>query len=118
MLTEWNDGPYNDIYDYFHKCKKYWKECGYKEENCILFVMCREPKEIQKFVDRLGAKTLLVRREVVEETAQSNHADKEVLNYNYDITILNNGTLKDLEKTAYKFTDLFLKGENCEGIYW
>ena len=111
LLTEWNDGPYNDIYDYFHKCKKYWKECGYKEENCILFVMCREPKEIQKIVDRLGAKTLLVRREAVEETTQSNHADKEVFNYNYDITILNNGTLDELNDVAITFCDSFLKGE-------
>ena len=111
LLTEWNDGPYNDIYDYFHKCKKYWKECGYKEENCILFVMCREPKEIQKIVDRLGAKTLLVRREAVEETAQSNHADKEVFNYNYDITIVNNGTLDELNDVAITFCDSFLKGE-------
>ena len=118
LLTEWNDGPYNDIYDYFHKCKKYWKECGYKEENCILFVMCREPKEIQKFVDRIGARTLVIRRTSVEELPQSNHADADIYNYKYNSYIYNDGTLEDLEGLANRFTTLFLKGEKYEGIYF
>ena len=95
ILTQWDDVPYKDIASSYDECKEIWKHLEYSEENCILFVMCREPEEIQKFVDRLGAKTLLVIRETVDETAQSNHADKEVLNYNYDITILNNGTLDE-----------------------
>ena len=111
ILTQWDDVPYKDIMNSYLGCKKIWKQLGYNEEKCLYFVMCREPKEIQKFVDRLGAKTLLVRREVVEETAQSNHADKEVFNYNYDITILNNGTLDELNDVAITFCDSFLKGE-------
>ena len=111
ILTQWDDVPYKDIMNSYLGCKEIWKQLGYNEEKCLYFVMCREPKEIQKFVDRLGAKTLLVRREVVEETAQSNHADKEVLNYNYDITILNNGTLDELKDVAIIFCDSFLKGE-------
>lgn len=111
ILTQWDDIPYKDIMNSYLGCKEIWKQFGYNEEKCLYFIMCREPKEIQKFVDRLGAKTLLVRREAVEETAQSNHADKEVFNYNYDITILNNGTLNELKDTAITFYDSFLKGE-------
>ena len=111
ILTQWDDVPYKDIIDSYEGCKEIWKQFGYNEEKCLYFIMCREPKEIQKIVDRLGAKTLLVRREAVEETAQSNHADKEVLNYNYDITILNNGTLDELKDVAITFCDSFLKGE-------
>ena len=111
ILTQWDDVPYKDIMNSYLWCKEIWKQFGYNEEKCLYFIMCREPKEIQKFVDRLGAKTLLVRREAVEETAQSNHADKEVFNYNYDITILNNGTLDELKDTAITFYDSFLKGE-------
>ena len=111
ILTQWDDVPYKDIMNSYLGCKEIWKQLGYNEDKCLYFIMCREPKEIQKFVDRLGAKTLLVRREVVEETAQSNHADKEVFNYNYDITILNNGTLDELNDVAITFCDSFLKGE-------
>ena len=111
ILTQWDDVPYKDIMNSYLGCKEIWKQFGYNEKKCLYFIMCREPKEIQKFVDRIGAKTLLVRRKVVEETAQSNHADKEVFNYNYDITILNNGTLDELKDTAITFCDSFLKGE-------
>lgn len=111
ILTQWDDVPYKDIIDSYEGCKKIWKQLGYNEEKCLYFIMCREPKEIQKFVDRIGAKTLLVRREAVEEIAQSNHADKEVFNYNYDFTIVNNGTLDELKEVAIIFCDSFLKGE-------
>lgn len=72
----------------------------------VIFVMCREPKEIHKFVDRLGAKTLCIRRAEAENAEMSNHADKEVLNYNYDYYIDNNGTLEELEQKAKDFLTL------------
>ena len=75
-------------------------------------------EEIQKFIDRIGARTLIVERVEADEQVQSNHADANVHDYTYNTYIHNNRTLKDLEKIAYKFTDLFLKGEDCERIYW
>jgi hypothetical protein len=45
---------------------------------------------------RLGAKSLIVRRTEAENSKKSNHADEEVLEYQYDIEIDNNGTLLDL----------------------
>ena len=117
-MTQWNDIPYKDIIDSYNGCKEIWKQFGYNEEKCLYFIMCREPKEIQKFVDRIGARTLIVERVEADEQAQSNHADANVHDYTYNTYIHNNRTLKDLEKIAYKFTDLFLKGEDCERIYW
>ena len=117
ILTQWNDLPYKDIISSYEGCKEIWKQFEYDEERCLYFIMCREPKEIQKFVDRIGARTLVVRRFKVEELSQSNHADTNVLNYKYDTYIYNNGSLEDLQKIAYSFTNLFLKGENCEGLY-
>lgn len=65
--------------------------------------MCRESREIQKFVDRLGAITVCVRRKEAEEAAVSNHADADVLNYNYDCYIDNNHSLEHLQLAAKTF---------------
>ena len=68
------------------------------------FVHCREPKEIQKFVDHYGktvfteCATLLVVRDGVEPP--NNESDRSVMNYDYDYTVLNNGTLGDLLSKA------------------
>ena len=75
----------------------------FSSDDVLCFVHCREPWEIQKFVDILGAKTLLIRRPEIEDSVQSNHADSEVFNYNYDFEINNDGTLWDLEKKAVNF---------------
>ena len=114
LLTKWDDVPYKDIEDYIEGAKLFWRHYHYPEDKAIVFVMCREPEEIQKFVDRMGAKTLIVRRPEVEGASQSNHADKEVFNFEYDISIENHGTVEDLEKLAKEFVEDFLKGENYE----
>ena len=118
LLTEWDDVPYKDIANYIEGAKLFWSQYHYPEDKTIVFVMCREPKEIQKFVDRMGAKTLMVRRPEVENAHPSNHADAEVFNFEYDIYIENHGTVGYLEELAKKFVESFLKGEEYEGIYW
>ena len=69
--------------------------------------MCREPQEIKKFVDRLGAKTVCVRRKEAENAVVSNHADSNVLDYEYDYYIDNNNTLEHLQIAAKHFLTLF-----------
>lgn len=110
LLTRWGDVPYQKVYDAYSLWKHYWESDLYDLNKCVFFVMCREPEEIQKFVDRLDAKTLLIRREVAEFEQTSNHADANVLNYNYDFTIENNGTLEDLQHTARDFVDKIMEG--------
>ena len=57
--------------------------------------MCREPEEIKKkIVERLDARTILVRRGSAECEEVSNHADAEILDYKYDIEIENNGSFE------------------------
>ena len=102
LLTEWGDVPYKkvnteiqifqiDIVEY----------CGEEGLNrSVAFIHCREPEEIQKFKDRLHAHTVLVRREQVENEAQTNHADLDVFNFAYDMIIENNGTLDELRDAA------------------
>ena len=51
----------------------------------------------------MGARTIIVRRNEYEQLEQSNHADRDVFNFDYDITIENNGDLKDLRDKAKDF---------------
>ena len=76
------------------------------DAKAFLFVHCREPQEIQKIKDRLGAYTVLIRREVVETDKQSNHADGNVFNFKYDMTINNDHGLKELQSQADGFVKL------------
>lgn len=68
------------------------------------FVHCREPKEIQKFVDHYkktvfaNCSTLLIVRDGVEPP--NNESDRSVMDYEYDYTVLNNGTLGNLLSKA------------------
>lgn len=71
------------------------------------FIDCREPEEIDWFKEQLGdkVKTVVIRRPDVEGAPQSNSSDANVLNYNYDIEIWNDGTRRDLAEKALKFVE-------------
>lgn len=103
LLTNWDDVPYkkivNEICNFCCKAECY----DFSSDDVLCFVHCREPKEIAKFVDKMDAKTLLIRRAAVEENTQSNHADAGVFDYRYDYTITNDGTLEELEQKAINF---------------
>lgn len=103
LLTEWEDVPYKDIKKKIELLNYDWESYGFGPDNCLIFVMCREPEEIQKFVDRLGAKTILVRRREAESTEASNHADADILKYRYNYEIDNNGSLAELREKARGF---------------
>lgn len=105
ILTEWDDIPIKDIerrIDNFLYPIRYY---GLDEKEAVIFIMCREPKEIDTMCKRLGAKSLIVRRTDAENSEKSNHADEEVLEYQYDIEIDNNGTLLDLSYKAIEFVE-------------
>lgn len=101
LLTNWDDVPYKMIE---HRAKTLPSNSDW-----IMFVDCREPAEIQKMKERLNATTLLIRRESVENNETSNHADANVFNYEYDLTIYNNSDIIDLEKKAKDFIN-YMKG--------
>lgn len=110
LLTEYNDFPYEVVSQQIQETYLHFnREMGIPEDKIVFFVHCREPKEIQKFVDRLGAETLVIRREEVEKLPQSNHADKEVLEYKYTHSIENNKGIEDLEQKAIDFINELVK---------
>lgn len=103
LLTEWDDVPYKDMKRKMDLLIYDWESYGLSSNNYMIFVMCREPQEIQKFVDRLGAKTILVRRKEVENIEASNHADADFLKFKYNYEIDNNGSLAELREQARGF---------------
>ena len=103
IITDFNDGIFNDM---IYRIKTLSKWHGYD----TIFVHCREPEEIQKFVDHYGSdicKILLVTGR--KSKKYNNDADKNVDNYNYDYIIKNDGSLDELNNKV-KFFINWLKG--------
>ena len=96
LLTEYNDLPFKKVceeIDSFLDC----------ENTILLFIHIREPKEIQKVVDKYPqVKTILISSMRVDHIT-SNHADAEVFNYEYDYYIHNDGSLDCLKEMAETF---------------
>ena len=100
-LTRWKDLPYKVIGD--------WIDYYEKKNVDLLFIDCREPEEIKRFVNDYNAMTLLVQRG--EVVIMGNHADDNVMNYQYDITIDNSRGLDELKQEAEIFVETFLESE-------
>lgn len=109
LLTQWNDIPYKDIENRIKIFKRQLFFNSIPEEKAVVFIHCREPEEIDKFARRMKAITLLVRRVQVEDAEQSNHADKNVFEYEYDAVANNNGSLEDLKETAKEFLNFIFQ---------
>lgn len=105
LLTDWNDVPYDKVFRKVNLFESEVESYDFSTDEAIVFIHCREPEEIDKFVNRMGAKTILIRRESVEGDDQSNASDDGVFDYTYDCIIENNGTLEELEQSAMTFLD-------------
>lgn len=98
-LTEWKDLPYQKIKEQIEDCRN--------RNVDFIFIDCREPAEIQRFVNDYQALTVLVQRG--EIIFIGNHADDNVLNYQYDITIDNSRGLDELMQEATIFEETFVE---------
>lgn len=99
-MTLYNDSPFQSIVDEV--------KTHINEENSICFIHCREPEEIERFVNELNAKTLFIRRAAADNVV-SNHADERVYDFDYDFVYANDGTLEQLEKDAISFANWLIK---------
>ena len=111
LLTEWDDIPLKKIMAEAVSCSACAEILG-KLDKSVLFIHCREPKEIDKLLkefEQYDATTLLIRRTAAESVEQINHADNDVLNYPYDYTIYNDSTLSWLRNEAVVFLRDYLK---------
>ncbi len=127
LTSEYNDFSYNET---IRRIKEEYKESSenYKITNSVsiihkvLFIHCREPKDIQRIVTFCKTEfndpkvfdihTLLIRNNRVK-TITSNIADANVENYKYDYIIDNNSNIQSLEEKAWNFLKgLVSKNEN------
>ncbi len=95
---QYNDAPFKYIVESAEEFQK--------TEDEIMFVHIREIEEIEKVKKATNAKTLLVTNKNVP-IITSNESDKNVMNYQYDFYIKNDGTLEDLDMVAKKFISSF-----------
>lgn len=96
ITKEWCDLPYKKTCEFIN-------EKVAENDKCIIFVVSREPEEIERFEWDYGAISILMDREKCLKDKQSNDSDKRVFEHVYDYVIDNNGTLEDLKETANKF---------------
>ena len=108
LLVCWNDVPFKKIAEAVQNC------CACASlldtfDNSVIFIHCREPKEIKRLAEEFDATTLLIRRDTAECVEQINHSDNGVLDYEYDYTIYNNHSLSALRAQAEIFLKEYLK---------
>ena len=104
-LTKYDDIPFKDITSIVTDFK------NNKIEAEVLLIDIREPEEITRAVETFGAETILVRNPNAIKI-ESNHADRDVENYEYDYIIENDGTLEQLERVAKLFVCDVIYGEH------
>ena len=104
LSTEYNDSPFQDVLSIVADFK------NNLIEDSVLVIDMRDPKDIERAVKTFGAKTMLIRNPRVEKI-ESNHADRDVENYEYDYIIENDGTLEQLDTVARLFVCDVICGE-------
>ena len=105
LMTIYNDYPFKCITTQIIDWLRYDKSRpNDMYDHSFLFVHCREPKEIERLKNQFlnDTFTLLVQNPKVTKVT-GNHADREVKNYNYDFTVVNDSDLRALRKVAIDF---------------
>lgn len=105
LMTVYNDYPFKRITAQITDWLRYDKtRPNDMYDHSFLFVHCREPKEIDRIKNQFpnDTFTLLVQNPKVAKVT-GNHADREVENYNYDFTVVNDSDLRALRKVAIDF---------------
>ena len=107
LSTDYNDAPFKDVLSLVtdFKNSKDFDECD------VLIIDMRDPKDIARAVETFGAETILIRNPNVRKI-ESNHADANVENYEYDYIIENDGTLEQIERVAKLFICDVICGEH------
>lgn len=101
LLTEWDDSPFRTTCMMVDQARRN----GAK----IVFIDAREKADIERLKEKFNCQAVLMVKG--EKVNYGNHADDEVFDINYDITIYNDGTLEDLRFAAERFVTYVVKGE-------
>jgi hypothetical protein len=105
LLTDWNDVPYQMMRKEIAKIYLIAEQYGLDHDKFHIFIHCREPEEIHRFVEDYGALAIVVRRDEAEEETFSNSSDESFLDYTYNAHIWNNGDLNLLKLSSETFLE-------------
>lgn len=97
LLADYSDLPHQSVLRQLAFYKADLERHGLNPDNAIAFIHCREPEAIERLRKQLDAVTVLIRRPCLENHAYGNVSDDGVANYGYHFTIINDGTVEDLE---------------------
>lgn len=93
--------------------KRKYEEFGYSDAEALV-IDIREASEIEKYKNEFQATTVLIENPLIGQHL-FNKSDTQVYKTVYDYTILNDGTLNDLEKSVDNFIkDVFKKNESID----
>lgn len=101
ITSEWCDLPFTQT------CAKIGCLTTKRKPPQIIFIHCREPEEIDRFVKKYNATTVFIKRPN-NKTKISNCSDARVENYFYDYIVENN-SLAELAEGAALLYELLLK---------
>ena len=109
VSAPWGDLPLKSINNVINR--KVRELQGVKGD---LFVFCdvREPEELEKMKRVFGSTNILINKELAPGTYLSNSSDIQVLDYNYDYIIDNNGTKEELKESAELFINQIMEKRN------
>ena len=102
MLTsEYSDMSHQDVVNEINKYRN-----GEIEAD-VFVVDVREPEDIKRLVEEVGAITVFIENNNVPAIT-SNAADANVENFEYDFVIPNNGTMKEFEDEIKLFMEFLM----------
>ena len=102
MLTsEYSDMSHQDVVNEINKYRN-----GEIEAD-VFVVDVREPEDIKRLVEEVGALTIFIENNNVPAIT-SNAADANVENFEYDFVIPNNGTMKEFEDEIKLFMEFLM----------
>lgn len=102
MLTsEYSDMSHQDVVNEINKYRN-----GEIEAD-VFVVDVREPEDIKRLVEEVGAITVFIKNDNVPAIT-SNAADANVENFEYDFVIPNNGTMKEFEDEIKLFMEFLM----------
>ena len=103
ILTNYNDLPYRFVENKLKEIEEFYKGTPY-EDGLLFLIMTREPKEIERWENEHGARSLIIVRSGLKKE-WGNHADNEVYNHDYHYMIYNNRDLEGWKKQIVDFID-------------
>lgn len=107
LFTKWTDYSFKDVKKKIDVVENSIETLRGFSDDCAVFVDVREPEELQRYKDELGAITVLIHRSAAENVETTNHADENVMNFKYDYKLYNEGNLEDLKGLAKLFIEEF-----------